>query len=151
MQLKVLRAPEVEMLVTFQVAVIPPLPFTRTIPGEGEDTKGEKLCGHLVYQSGFSRETKPIGWIWAYRTRLTVRDWLIYLWRLRSQLRKAGDVVLVQTQRPGGGGGGVVEGSPSPKAENQENRCSWAGEDGCPSSSRKQIHFFSAFLFYLGP
>lgn len=49
MQLKVLRAPEVEMLVTFQVEVIPPLPFTRTIPGEGEDTKGEKLCGHLVY------------------------------------------------------------------------------------------------------
>lgn len=49
MQLKVLRAPDVEMLVTFQVEVIPPLPFTRTIPGEGEDTKGEKLCGHLVY------------------------------------------------------------------------------------------------------
>ena len=80
-----------------------------------------------------------------------MRDWLIYLWRLRIQLRKAGDVVLAQTQRPGGGGGVVVEGSPSPKAENQEYRYSWAGEDGCPSSSRKQIHFFSACLFYLGP
>jgi len=43
MQLKVLRAPELEMLVTFQVEVIPPLSFTRTNPGE-EEKKGEK-CG----------------------------------------------------------------------------------------------------------
>ena len=48
MQLKVLRAPELEMLVKFQVEVIPPLSFTRTIPGEDEK-KGEKLCGDLVY------------------------------------------------------------------------------------------------------
>lgn len=46
MQLGVLRAPELEMLVTFQVEVIPPLPFTRTIPREGEDRKEEKMCGH---------------------------------------------------------------------------------------------------------